>query len=91
MPKNTLLVDQVVEYHFRENGDGTKTLQSLCTLEVDSAGKVTKHTEEWNHQKTASAEDGGFFGMLNEQRKKLTAAVVDKLVSKEVPQKKSEL
>lgn len=45
-----------------------------------------RHTEEWNHNRETSKEDG-FFGMLNEQRKKITAGLTDMFTSKEPPKK----
>lgn len=44
------------------------------------------HMEEWNHKRD-STKDDGFFGLLNEQRRKITAAITDTLTSKEPPKK----
>ena len=63
-----------------------KTLNSLLTLHTNEQQKVTRHIEEWDHKRDANKEDG-FFGLLNEQRKKITAALIDKLGFKEPPKK----
>jgi len=88
---HTMLIDQDVEYHLKQNsedGHGIKTVNSLLTIERNPEGFITKHTEEWDHEKTSSAEDGTWFGKLNDARKKLTASLVDKMAAKEC---KSEL
>ncbi|KAK7058548.1 hypothetical protein VNI00_002184 [Paramarasmius palmivorus] len=56
----------------------TKTVNSLLTLKLSVGHKVLHHTEEWDHSKSTTSEDG-FFGMLNEQRKKITASLTDKI------------
>jgi len=48
-------------------------------LETNGKGQVTKHSEEWNHQKQTTSDDG-FLGMINEQRKKVTASTVDAFI-----------
>lgn len=58
-----------------------QTVNSLLTVETNDQHLVTSHTEEWNHQKETNREDG-FFGMLNEQRKKATAGITDMFVGK---------
>jgi hypothetical protein len=58
-----------------------KTLNSLLTITLDDSNKFKSHSEEWNHQKTISQDDG-FLGMLNEERKKLTAILTEKFVGK---------
>ncbi|PPQ79425.1 hypothetical protein CVT25_002695 [Psilocybe cyanescens] len=77
LPRNTILIDQDVAY-FRDakSSSPTKVVNSLLTLKLDDANKVISHNEEWNHQKTTTSEDG-FLGMINEQRKKLTAGLTD--------------
>ena len=93
LPTSTLLIDQDVEYHLQQSSapdSGIKTVNSLLTIERDERGLITSHTEEWDHAKTSSQEDGGFLAAMNEQRKKLTASIVDILVDKEPP-KKNEL
>ena len=73
---NTLLIDQNVDYFHNPNGSSPmKTINSLLTLKLNDQGKIINHTEEWNHKKSFSGEDG-FIGMINEQRKKLTAKLV---------------
>ena len=59
-------------------------MNSLLTLETDEQYKVVRHMEEWDHRKSASSDDG-FFGMLNDHRKKLTVNVTNMFTSKEVP------
>ncbi|KAH9947114.1 hypothetical protein B0H21DRAFT_692612 [Amylocystis lapponica] len=85
VPKSTILIDQDVAY-FRnpDTGAPTKTVNSLLTLQTNGAYKVTRHTEEWDHKRETSSDDG-FVGMLNEQRKKFTAALTGKFVSQEPP------
>ncbi|KAF8167353.1 hypothetical protein B0H34DRAFT_681547 [Crassisporium funariophilum] len=80
VPPSTILIDQDVAY-FRDpkSSSPTKVMNSLLTLQMNEANKVVRHNEEWNHQKTTTSEDG-FFGMLNEQRKKVTAGITDMFV-----------
>jgi hypothetical protein len=63
-----------------------QTVNSLLTIETNSEHKIVRHTEEWDHKPSASREDG-FFGMLNEERKRITAALTDRFTSKEPPSK----
>ncbi|TFK77435.1 hypothetical protein BDN72DRAFT_784596 [Pluteus cervinus] len=78
---NTLLVDQDVSYYRSSSTTSpTKTMNSLLTVKLDDAGQIRSHVEEWNHEKTSSSEDG-FLGMLNEQRKKATAALTEMLTN----------
>lgn len=81
VPPNTILIDQDVAYFLNaKSSSPTKVVNSLLTLKIDDANKVIRHTEEWDHQKTTTDRDG-FLGLLNEQRKKLTASLTDMLVS----------
>ncbi|KAF5385372.1 hypothetical protein D9615_001224 [Tricholomella constricta] len=82
LPANTMLIDQDVAY-FRDAkaSSPTKTLNSLLTLKLNDSHLVTSHEEQWNHEKSSTSDDG-FFGMLNEQRKKLTASLTDTIVGK---------
>ncbi|KAF7966226.1 hypothetical protein HWV62_39497 [Athelia sp. TMB] len=82
LDKSTILIDQDVVYYRKAASDPTKTVNSLLTIKTDSNRLVTSHTEEWNHSKETTSDDG-FFGMLNEQRKKITAGVTDMFVGKE--------
>ncbi|KZP28852.1 hypothetical protein FIBSPDRAFT_728417 [Athelia psychrophila] len=82
LDKSTILIDQDVVYYRKAASDPTKTVNSLLTIKTDSSHLVTSHTEEWNHSKETTADDG-FFGLLNEQRKKITAGVTDMFVGKE--------
>ncbi|KAI0705874.1 hypothetical protein BC835DRAFT_1261164 [Cytidiella melzeri] len=87
VPKNKILIDQDVDYYRDPTASSpTKTVNSLLTIETDDANKIIRHTEEWNHMHESDREDG-FWGMLNEQRKKITASVTGKFVSQEVPKK----
>lgn len=58
-----------------------QTVNSLLTLKLDQSNKVTHHQEEWDHKRETTSDDG-FFGMLNEERKKITASVTAKLMGK---------
>jgi hypothetical protein len=58
-----------------------QTLNSLLTITLDESNQIKTHTEEWDHQKTISKGDG-FLGMLNEERKKLTANLTKAFVAK---------
>ncbi|RDB29512.1 hypothetical protein Hypma_015872 [Hypsizygus marmoreus] len=82
VPKSTILIDQDVSY-FRDakSSSPTKTVNSLLALKVNDAHLVTSHDEQWDHQKSSTSSDG-FFGMLNEQRKKITASLTDSVVGK---------
>lgn len=99
LDKSTILIDQDVVYYRKAASDPTKvsdcafsldttlmylvqTVNSLLTIKTDSSHLITTHTEEWNHCKETSSDDG-FFGMLNEQRKKITAGITDMFVGKE--------
>ncbi|KXN88841.1 hypothetical protein AN958_06710 [Leucoagaricus sp. SymC.cos] len=78
---NTILIDQDVSYYRNPKSSPTKTLNSLLTITLDSDNQIKSHTEEWNHQKTISKDDG-FLGMINEERKKLTANLTEVFVGK---------
>ncbi|THH11627.1 hypothetical protein EW145_g569 [Phellinidium pouzarii] len=89
-PENALpgiiLVDQDVAYYRDPSTSSpTKTLNSLLTLHTDAEQRITRHTEEWNHKHDTLND--GFFGMLNEYRKKMTASLTDNIVSKDPPKK----
>ncbi|KAI5118050.1 hypothetical protein M0805_005897 [Coniferiporia weirii] len=86
-PQGTILVDQDVAYYRDPSTSSpTKTLNSLLTLHTDAQQQITRHVEEWNHKRDAAKEDG-FFGMMNDYRRKLTASLVGKVVSTEPPKK----
>lgn len=61
-------------------------MNSLLTLKLNDAYLVTSHDEQWNHEKSTTSDDG-FFGMLNEQRKKLAASLTDAVVGTNNPKK----
>lgn len=83
LPSSTILIDQDVAYYRDPNGSSpTKTVNSLLTIETDAQHKVVRHTEEWNHSKETTSDDG-FFGTLNEHRKRLTATLTEKFVGKD--------
>ena len=79
VPKSTILVDQDVDYYAKSS---PKKINSLLTLERNTQGLVIKHMEEWDHKHESTSEDG-FFGMLNEYRKKITAELTGKAVTKD--------
>ncbi|PAV22602.1 hypothetical protein PNOK_0255900 [Pyrrhoderma noxium] len=79
LPPGTILVDQDIAYYRDPNASSpTKTLNSLLTVFTDDKHMITRHVEEWDHLKDSSKEDG-FFGTLNDHRKKITASLVNKL------------
>jgi len=53
-----------------------QVVNSLVTLQLDDANQITRHTEEWDHNRETTADDG-FLGMrkLNEHRKKKAVTV----------------
>lgn len=57
-----------------------QTVNSLLTVETNDSHQVIRHTEEWDHKRETDRSDG-FFGMLNENRKKLTAGITSMFVS----------
>lgn len=59
---------------FRKEDTPTKTVNSLLTFERNSDGKITRHTEEWDHKRETDSTDG-ILGWMNESRKTLTAKV----------------
>ncbi|KAG1757246.1 hypothetical protein EDB19DRAFT_1656501 [Suillus lakei] len=81
-PLGTILVDQDVSY-YRDafSSSPTKTMNSLLTLELDNEGRLRRHTEEWDHEKSSTSQDG-FLGMINEHRKKLSASATDAIFGK---------
>ncbi|GAA95171.1 uncharacterized protein L969DRAFT_19355 [Mixia osmundae IAM 14324] len=86
--KHTILIDQDITYYRDPNGEPTKTMNSLLTIERNPDGKITKHTEEWNHQHEPSSQDG-FFGMLSQYRKKATVAATGAFLDQKAPKEKS--
>lgn len=71
---------------FSINSQFDQTVNSLLTIHTNENKQIVQHIEEWDHQRDASKEDG-FFGMLNDYRKEMTASITDKFVSKEPPKK----
>lgn len=61
-----------------------QTINSLLTIRTDSDEVVTSHTEEWNHDRKTTSDDG-FLRVLNEQRRKATAGIADMFVGAKVP------
>ncbi|GJE89617.1 nuclear transport factor 2 family protein [Phanerochaete sordida] len=88
VPKSTILIDQDVAY-FRDPraAEPTKTVNSLLTIETNAAHQIVRHTEEWDHKRETSSADG-FFGTLNEYRKKLTANTTGAFLSTKPPTEK---
>jgi hypothetical protein len=58
-----------------------QVVNSLLTLQLNDANQITRHTEEWDHNRETTADDG-FLGMLNEHRKRMTATLTDVFMSK---------
>ncbi|KAL8800639.1 MAG: hypothetical protein Q9182_005052 [Xanthomendoza sp. 2 TL-2023] len=62
-------------------GEGSgKTVNSKVTLWVDQDGLIERHDEEWDHEGNRSGGDG-FWGRVQEMRKKVDAKVVEMAVS----------
>lgn len=70
---NLVLIDLDVAY-FRDAQATSpfEVVNSLVTLQLDDASQITHHTEEWDHNCEATADDG-FLGMLTEHRKRITS------------------
>ncbi|KAI0059502.1 hypothetical protein BV25DRAFT_1808891 [Artomyces pyxidatus] len=82
LPKSILLVDQDVAYYRDPKASSPfKTVNSLLTLQLNDAHQITRHTEEWDHKRETLADDG-FFGMLNEGRKRITAGLTNVVMGK---------
>lgn len=79
-----MLNPQDVSYYRQPDApEPTKTVNSLLTIERNSStGLITKHTEEWDHQRETSSQDG-FLGKLNEWRKLATAKMTNVAVGNE--------
>ncbi|CDO73111.1 hypothetical protein BN946_scf185007.g165 [Trametes cinnabarina] len=90
VPKSKILIDQDVDYYRDPKASSpTKTVNSLLTLETNDQHQIVKHTEEWNHLRETTGEDG-FVGMLNEHRKKFTANFTGMFISQEPPAQKKD-
>ncbi|KAI0673646.1 hypothetical protein C8Q78DRAFT_1076628 [Trametes maxima] len=90
IPKNRILIDQDVSYYRDPNASSpTKTVNSLLTLETNDHHQVVKHTEEWDHRRETTGDDG-FLGLLNEHRKKFTANFTGLFISQEPPAEKKD-
>ncbi|KIJ66211.1 hypothetical protein HYDPIDRAFT_109197 [Hydnomerulius pinastri MD-312] len=79
LASSIILVDQDVAYYYKNaesSSSPTKTVNSLLTIQTNEDGQATSHTEEWNHQKETTSEDG-FLGKLNEHRKVTTAKLTE--------------
>lgn len=70
----------ICSYVFKGNKTPEKTLNSKITLNLNSAGKIEHHEEEWNHEPNKTGDDG-FMGQLQEWRKKASAKLVEAGVS----------
>ncbi|KAG2155492.1 hypothetical protein DEU56DRAFT_767689 [Suillus clintonianus] len=81
VPQGTILVDQDVAYYRDAFSSPTKTMNSLLTLELDNEGKLRRHIEEWDHEKSSTSQDG-FLGMINEHRKKFSASATEAIFGK---------
>lgn len=84
---NGLLINQDVTYWRSENTNDEpfKKMNSLLTVIKDNNGKVLRLTEEWNHDKVSDSNNAGFFGVLNEGRKKAFAALSMPFVDQTAP------
>jgi hypothetical protein len=85
---NSILVNQDVTYYRSEETDAKpfKTMNSLLTIIKNNEGKILTHTEEWNHNRVKDGSNAGFFGMLNEGRKKAFAALSMPFVDQTAPE-----
>ncbi|KAL8678493.1 MAG: hypothetical protein Q9186_005163 [Xanthomendoza sp. 1 TL-2023] len=59
---------------------GEKTVNSKVTFWFDEEGLIERHDEEWDHEANRSGEDG-FWGKVQQMRKKVDAKIVEKTVS----------
>lgn len=55
------------------------TVNSKLTFKLNEQGLIKEHHEEWDHKGNKDSNDG-FFGKLQEQRKKIDAKLVEKMV-----------
>jgi hypothetical protein len=63
---------------FKEKG-AEKTVNSKVTFNFNNQGLIEEHDEEWDHESNKMGNDG-FFGGVQEARKKLDAKLVEKTV-----------
>ena len=63
-----------------------QTINSLLTIETNEARQIVRHTEEWDHKHEPTKEDG-FWGSIQDFRKKLTASTTAMFVGQEPPTK----
>jgi len=64
---------------FKEKGSA-KTVNSKLTFNFNQQGLIEEHHEEWDHQSNKDGDDG-FFGKIQEARKKADAKLVEKTVT----------
>lgn len=64
-----------------------QTVNSLLTIETDQSHRIVRHTEEWDHKHEPTSEDG-FWGSIQEFRKKLTADTTALFVGQKPPNEK---
>ena len=64
-----------------------QTVNSLLTIETNDAHQIVRHTEEWDHKHEPTKEDG-FWGTINEYRKKMTASTTGMFVGQKPPAEK---
>ena len=84
-PPNTLALNLTQHYIFKspipfKSKGFEQTVNSKVTFHFDGEGKIEKHDEEWDHQTNQTANENGFFGKVQEARKKLDAKLVEKMV-----------
>ncbi|CAO1625725.1 unnamed protein product [Parajaminaea phylloscopi] len=88
LPEKTILIDQVVDYYRKQQDpEPFKSLNSLLTIkrEAGGAGLVTDHIEEWDHKAETDESNSGFFGQLNEMRKKTLAKLTEAMADQTPP------
>ena len=90
--ESDILMDLTQHYVFKVGG-AEKTVRSLVTLQRDSDGKITLHEEEWDHEPNKAPpptqrkrvdweySEDGFWGKIQESRKRVGATLIDKFVS----------
>ena len=63
---------------FKEKGT-EKTVNSKLTFKFNNQGMIEEHDEEWDHESNKTGSDG-FFGRIQEGRKKTGAKLVEQAV-----------
>ncbi|KAL8698238.1 MAG: hypothetical protein Q9201_006678 [Fulgogasparrea decipioides] len=84
-PPNALAFNLDQHYVFKspipfKSKGAEQTVNSKVTFHFNDQGLIVKHDEEWDHQTNKTAGDSGFMGKVMENRKKLDAKVIEKMV-----------